>query len=380
MRLAFAYHRVAPECLGGAERYYAQLCRTLAQEQPVTYLTERHWGGERRIVRDGVELLGLDDPGGHGRFLPKLRFSLALAWHLLRRGRDYDVVHVCCFPHAAVLAAWLALLARPRTRLVVDWFEVLPLATWRERLGAVGILGWLVQAAALRAGDAAVTFSRMHARRLREAGCRPPVHLVAAFHPSLGHVGRAGRVAVREPLVVFAGRLVTEKRAQLVPAVVAALRRRDPAWRGVVFGTGPDEVRVRAEVDRLGLVDAVRLAGFAPWEEVADAFERARALVLPTAREGFGLVVLEASAQGLPSVLVRARDNAAVELVEEGRNGRVVERAEPDAMAAAVLALAADPAIHESTRAWYAEASRRFDVTVTVAELRRMHATLTGAR
>ena len=128
------------------------------------------------------------------------------------------------------------------------------------------------------------------------------------------------------------------------------------------------------------MADAVELCGFAAWEEVAAAFARGRVLVLPTMREGFGLAVLEAAAQGLPSVLVRERDNAAVELIAEGRNGRVVEHADAGAIAAAVLSLAGDPGIHRSTRAWYEEASRRFDVEVTIAELRALYADLRSAR
>jgi glycosyltransferase involved in cell wall biosynthesis len=376
LRIAFAYHRIAPECLGGAERYYTTLCRTLARDEQVTYLSGYVWDGPRRIVRDGVEIIGLAAPRARGRFLPKLRFAAALAVRLLRCGRSYDVVHVCCFPSAAVAAAWIGLLPHRRTHLVVDWHEVLPRVTWHERMGpVVGSLGWLAQAVALRLGDAAVTFSWLHARRLREAGCRCPIHLIPEFHPE-PQQRPAEPAAGREPLVIFAGRLVAEKRAHLLAPVVAALRRHDPAWRGIIFGIGPEETMVRDELELHGVTDAVVLAGFARWEELAAAFARGRALVLPTTREGFGLAVLEAAAQGLPSVLVRERDNAAVELIVEGRNGRVADHADGDAIAAAVLALAADPHIHDSTCAWYEEASRRFNVDVTVADLHSLYADL----
>ncbi len=53
-------------------------------------------------------------------------------------------------------------------------------------------------------------------------------------------------------------------------------------------------------------------------------------MVLPSEREGYGLVVVEASARGTPSVVVRAPDNAAVELVDDGVNGVVAESAAPE--------------------------------------------------
>ena len=52
-------------------------------------------------------------------------------------------------------------------------------------------------------------------------------------------------------------------------------------------------------------------------DSVHQAIRRASCLLLPSRREGYGLVILEASAVGTPSIVVRAPDNAAVELIEE---------------------------------------------------------------
>jgi glycosyltransferase involved in cell wall biosynthesis len=290
----------------------------------------------------------------------------------VRHGADYDVVHVCCFPHVGVIAARAGLLRHRDVRLVVDWHEVLTRDSWRRRLGVVGELGLIGQAAAIRVGDAAVTFSRLHARRLEAHGCRAPIRVVPEFHPN-GDDVRSGASLAREPLIVFAGRLVPEKRPELIPGVVAALRQRDPSWRAVMFGAGPSEASVRAAIERHRLEDAVELAGYTPWEQVGRSMERASALVLPTVREGFGLAVLEAAGHGLPSVLVSEPDNAAVELVEDGRNGLVVGDASYEALADAVLALVANTGIHHSTRAWYAEASRRLNPRATAAALRSLH-------
>jgi glycosyltransferase involved in cell wall biosynthesis len=278
-----------------------------------------------------------------------------------------------------VIAARAGLLPYPKVRLVVDWHEVLPRESWRRRLGLLGELGWISQSAAIRLGDAAVTFSRLHARRLRDEGCQKPIHIVPEFHPD-ADILPSGADPAREPLILFAGRLVAEKRPELIPGVLAVLRRRDRSWRAVIFGTGPCEASIRAAVGQHRLESSVELAGFVPWHEVRRAMERATALVLPTAREGFGLTVLEAAAHGLPSVLVAGPDNAAVELVENGRNGLVVDRAAPEVLADAVLELAACPDVHRSTRAWYDEASGRLNPHETVAALRALHRAIGATR
>ena len=77
-------------------------------------------------------------------------------------------------------------------------------------------------------------------------------------------------------------------------------------------------------------------------------------MVLPSRREGYGLVVVEAAARGVPSVVVADVDNAATELVDEGENGFVAPSASPEDLAAAILRVRdAGPALRTSTAAWF---------------------------
>jgi glycosyltransferase involved in cell wall biosynthesis len=76
--------------------------------------------------------------------------------------------------------------------------------------------------------------------------------------------------------------------------------------------------------------------------------------VLPSRREGYGLVVVEAAARGVPVVVVAGPDNAAVELVEEGVNGAVAASAEPRELAAAIVRVhSAGAPLRESAAAWF---------------------------
>ena len=77
--------------------------------------------------------------------------------------------------------------------------------------------------------------------------------------------------------------------------------------------------------------------GFVEQEVLEHALASALCLVLPSRREGYGLVVVESAARGVPSVVVAGPDNAATELVEEGVNGFVAPSAEADDLAAAIV-------------------------------------------
>jgi glycosyltransferase involved in cell wall biosynthesis len=136
---------------------------------------------------------------------------------------------------------------------------------------------------------------------------------------------------------------------------------RVPSVRGLVLGDGPEYEQVKAEIERLGVGDRVEAPGFVPTAEVEQALARALCLALPSRREGYGLVVVEAASLGTPSVLVRDPDNAATEFIEEGVNGFVVDS--PDELAAGIeKVLAAGPELRASTAAWYGRNARRLSL------------------
>ena len=83
-------------------------------------------------------------------------------------------------------------------------------------------------------------------------------------------------------------------------------------------------------------------------------------LLLTSRREGYGLVVVEAAAHATPSVVVAGEDNAATELIDEGINGTIAPRADPESVADAIVRVhEAGIALRESTARWFAENSER---------------------
>jgi alpha-1,3-rhamnosyl/mannosyltransferase len=130
--------------------------------------------------------------------------------------------------------------------------------------------------------------------------------------------------------------------------VLRALASLDPAVLGhpalVVAGPRWDRSdRVEAEVDALGLADRVRFAGYVPHDELPVLVGSAAALVHPSRDEGFGLTPLEAMAAGVPALV--AGSGSLPEVVGEG--GALLDVDDPDAWAAAIHAVATDPACRQ---------------------------------
>lgn len=367
MRVCLLYDCLFPWTVGGAERWYRNLGERLAADgHEVTYLTLRQWDRDDPPRIPGVTVhavgprMALYGSDGNRRILPPLVFGLGVLWHLLRRGRRYDVVHTASFPYFSLLAAG-AMRPLHGFRLVVDWHELWTRAYWEEYLGRrAGTVGWLVQRLCLRVPQQAFCFARMTARRLRDGGLRGDVTVLTGEYAG----GPGSEPVPAEPIVLFAGRHIPEKRVPALVRAFARAHREAPELRLVVLGDGPERDAVLAAIAREGLDEVARAPGFVATEEVEETLARALCMVLPSKREGYGMVVVEAAARGVPSVVVEDPDNAAVELVDEGENGYVAASAEPEALAAAILRVrAAGPALRTSTAAWFARNERRLSLS-----------------
>jgi glycosyltransferase involved in cell wall biosynthesis len=362
VRVCIVYDCLYPFTIGGAERWYRNLAERLALTgHEVTFLTRRQWPRGEDPAVPGVRVVAVSPRAelyahGRRRILPPLLFGLGVLGHLLRHRRRYDVVHTASFPYFSLLAAGSAR-RRGRFRLLVDWHEVWTREYWREYLGPLGgRIGWRIQRACLRVPQRAFCFSRLHETRLRELGLAGELTRLEGQY--------AGPPAPDEPsparpVVVFAGRHIPEKR---VPALVPALARL-PDLRAEIYGDGPERVQVLEAISRNRLDDRVCAPGFVDEDVLERALASALCFVLPSEREGYGLVIVESAARGVPSIAVDGPDNAATELVDDGTNGAVAATAGADDLAAAIARVRdGGDELRTSTLEWFRRNAERLSL------------------
>jgi glycosyltransferase involved in cell wall biosynthesis len=206
----------------------------------------------------------------------------------------------------------------------------------------------------------AFCFSKLHERRLRGEGfggrlTRLEGQYAGPPPPETPQLAR--------PVAVYAGRHVPEKRVTaLVPALAKAMDA-IPSLSGEIYGDGPEREAVLEEIERHGLAGRVSAPGFVSTDVLEQAIASAMCFVLPSQREGYGLVVIESAAQGVPSVVVEGPDNAATELVVEGTNGAVAPSAGAADLAAAIVRLHnGGQEIRASTLEWFRRNSKRLSL------------------
>lgn len=358
MRICLVYDCLFPWTVGGAERWLRNLGEALAAAgHDVTYLTRQQWPEGETPHIPGVRVIAVSPfeplygPDGNRTIGEALRFGWGVLRHLAIRGHQYDVVHTASFPYFSLLAA-AVMRRRGRYVIAVDWHEVWSGEYWVRYLGPVrGRVAIRIQRACARVQQHAFCFSQLHAARLvREGLSSRPTVLRGEYS---GPPPRSSPSAA-QPIVFFAGRLIPEKRVRsIVPAVVRASPR-IPGLRAVIFGDGPEKEALEADIGRLGAADLVRAPGFVSSAEVEDALRPSLCLLLPSSREGYGLIVVEAAAAGVPSIVVAGPDNAAVELIESGINGFIAPSTDAADLADVIVRVhEAGYALRQSTAEWF---------------------------
>lgn len=334
--------RLYPSSLGGVERRDHDLAVELGRRgHEVTLLG---FGRGPCPAPPGVRSVSLGELGRlYGASGKRSTFqAFSFAWRVARFDlAPYDVVEASNIPyvHLLPLALRCALAGKP---LLVTWYEFWG-PYWSRYLGPLRAPFYrLGEWVAAQLGTAVVatsrlTAERLDARRLRAGGV-PVVPCGLHDEEIRASAGEADGGAAE---VVFAGRLIAEKRVDLLLRAVARLHGERPP-RLVVFGDGPERSSLLALAERLGISARVEFRGHV--EDAAElwsAIGQARVAVQPSSREGFGLFPLEAMVLGVPVVYCHSEDSALPELVRDGVEGLAVEaRAEP--LAAALERLLAD--------------------------------------
>lgn len=305
---------------GGAEVYAWQVARDLVTAgAEVTFVTARPDGQRADEVRDGIRIIRV---GGRWSIYPRV-----LGW-LARRRRQFDAVVDCQngipFFSPAVLPADVPVVCV--IHHVHDRQFRLYFGPIIGRFGA-----WLEGPVARRVYRRGVTLAVSPSTavavrdRLRWAG--PVVVVPNGADASSPPAGGGARDV--QPRLVCVGRVTRHKRVDLVLDAVDQLRAQRPDLRLDIVGGGPDVATIRRQVDERGLTDVVTVHGHLPSAERDALLGTAWLHVAGSWGEGWGLVVVEAAAAGLPTVAFDV--DGLRDAVRPGRTGWLVSEGEDPA-------------------------------------------------
>lgn len=300
---------------GGAEVYFQEVfSRLVRRGHSVTLLAERFQGSAAEELIDGIRVVRA---GGKWTF----NFTAGRLVGPLAESVGADVV-VDDLNKIPFFSPWHT--RRPVLAILMHLFRG---AIFREALPPLAAYVWLAETMiplAYRNCPFAVLSASSKLDTVR-VGIRPEQITVippgtdfSRFRPATA-AEATGSPAV--PVVLHVGRLKKYKSTDHLLRAARLLRDRGLVFRVVVLGDGDDLSRLRALAAKLRLEDSVEFTGFVPEAEKVSWYRRAAMLVESSAKEGWGLIVMEANACGLPVVVADSpglRDSS-----RDGVNGLV---------------------------------------------------------
>jgi glycosyltransferase involved in cell wall biosynthesis len=353
----YPYHR------GGKEVRYHELVRRLAERAEVHVYTMHWWKGPSQRSEGPVTfhaISGLHALYANNRRSVSQALFFAIACFRLLTS-TFDVLEADHIPYFQVIVLRLVATLKRRP-LVVTWHEVWGRSYWRGYLGRAGLAAWLIESLAMRLPDHIIAASPQTAERLRSLGtCRAPI-TEAPNGIDLDAI-RATRPDGAATDLVVVGRLMAHKRVDMLLQAVALLHADGVPVTCRVIGDGPERLRLARQARALGIDHAIDFRhDVAEQGRVYALMKAAKVFVFPSAREGFGIAVLEALACGLPVVTTSAPDNLARHLAARSSASIICEPSAQALAAAVRRTLAAQRGSRRDTgdqsgRSWLAEYS-----------------------
>lgn len=335
-RIAFVSDSIWPYNKGGKEKRLDEITKRIVKDgRQVDVYTMKWWDGPKHIVNpNGVYLHAIS------KFRPLYKndrrsigeavlFALS-CWKLIfRRFDTIDVDSMPFFPLFTVrIVCWLR-----RKKMNATWHEVWGAAYWRKYLGGIsGLVGALVEIMALKTPDLIVSNSDHTTARLRAVGIKKQIATV----PLGVDVDKILTIPAHDFTsdIIFVGRLLENKNVNMLIDAVSLVKAKVPGIRCLVVGEGPERGRLEQQVQDLQLSDNVTFFNFVEdHDELYSLMKASKMLVQTSTREGFGLVIVEANACGIPVITTAHEHNAGRDLIVEGQNGYLTK---PDARSLAV--------------------------------------------
>ena len=332
MKIAQIRDTIYPYTKGGAQKRVWELSKRLASRGHEVHLFGmKYWDGEDVIVKEGVYLHGVCEQqklfvGGRRSIKEAIYFSYKVLFPLLKE--NFDVV-VC--DHAPYFPCFSAKFCSSlkRTPLVITWHEVWD-DYWSEYLGKKGILGKAVERLTTHLTDKMIVVSERTKKDLERIGVRKKIEII----PNGIDFGEIGKVKASEEEsdIIFVGRLIKDKNVDVLIKAVNLVKKEIPDVKCMIIGDGPEKGKLeKLTYTTLAIDNNIKFMGFLEdYNDVISYMKSSKVFVLPTTREGFGIVALEANACGLPVVTVNHKRNAACDFIINNENGFISELSEDD--------------------------------------------------
>lgn len=328
MKIALVYDAVYPYIKGGGEKRFYEIGKRLARRgHEVHFYGMKLWEGDKVVKKQGMYYHGICKPKSLYEKNRKRSIREAIYFginsiKLLKE--DFDVIDCCGFPYFSLFSCKFVCLLK-RKPLYSTWHEVWGLEYWLSYIKKKGILGYIVEKLAVLMPDEIIAVSK-HTKNKLINNLKVNKKITVILNGI--NFNKIQKIKPVKPIsdIIFAGRLLGYKNIDTLVKAVKLIKKTRPKIKCLIIGDGPEKNRLEALTKKIGLEKNIKFLGFIEnHNNVFSLMKSSKVFVSPSSREGFGIVVIEANACGIPVITTNHKDNAARDLIEEGKNGFVCQ-------------------------------------------------------
>lgn len=323
MKIAIIYESTYPDRLGGVEKRNYEIAKRLAQHHEITFICEKFWHSREEEKRIGnINYLAISSGSnlynqkGKRKFTKSIAFSLNI-FKLL--SKKYDLIDCASIPPSNILICWL-LSKIKKTPMVATWIEYWNLKMWTEYAGKIpGTIAYIIQSTAILASKNIIAISNFTAKNIKKKS-------TTILNGVDFHTIEKSITNEKDIDLIFCGRLINHKNPIFFLDVVREMISSRPKMRAAIIGTGPLEKMIQKKITEEGLHENVILTSNLSEQDYFGYLNRSKILFLPSEREGFGIVGIEAMACGAFFATIEAPENAARDLIDSDKLGCIIEK------------------------------------------------------
>lgn len=329
MKIALISTWFPPLIVGSGNRFY-EIGRRLPQKHEVHVYTTGTTGNAEEEEMHGMHIhrygtFDISKSIEQESYLLNLKFSLNLLKTIpesIRRTDGFDILDCNIVSKTLPFASYL-ISRRTQTPLIETWHEVWYKENFKQYNPVMALPGFFMELLMPRVSDFNIAVSETTKRRLVDLLKVSPDKIVVISNGVDLKKFNGISVEKKYGRILYVGRLESHKCVDTLLLAYRQLKKRYVDIELILVGKGPQKEYLQNLSKKLNLKD-ITFHDPVPYERLITIMKSSWMLVLPSIREGQGIVLLEAMAAGTPPIAVQAEGSAVGDVIKDEYNGLLV--------------------------------------------------------
>ncbi len=315
-KILFVYDVIYPYQLGGAEKRIHSISKYIKKDFDVSIIGMRKNGMVDHFDKNKIHYYTLTkysnlyDSKGKRKIYLSIRFAIDLYFFLLKN--NFDIIDATANPYFHIFAIKLALINKRNSKFFVTWHEYWDKKYWIQYSSPiVGRIGFIIQNLALKFSENIISGSNFTKKKL-EKKTKKNIQLISNGIEDI-KINKSKKIYD----IVYTGRIIDFKNIDKI----LKLLNISPNLNILIIGDGPELKKYKEEYNNKNIT----YTGFLKKDiEVYRYLSQSKIFMILSEREGFSISTIEAMNIGLPVICYKGENNAAKELIDNNKNGILV--------------------------------------------------------